>query len=195
MSTFAEGIESIKLACSLVLLIPALGIVLLGRRRTLLVPIWIVTVAAIAWLRFVGWFDLEPSGVLHVGAGIALVGLALAAWKRDEPVTDASATVLAAIIATWTWVPCVGRELGEILNNARSAPWGQLVPTALFIGGTFLPLIMIAAVDVAIPSIGERLNHPRVRLAGLGIVFLVGALVSVTLFDDLAGELARRSSF
>ena len=39
------------------------------------------------------------------------------------------------------------------------------------------------------------MNHDNVRRVGLGIVVLVGALVSVTLFDDLAGELARRSSF
>lgn len=195
MSTLAEGIESIKLACTLVLLIPALGIILFGRRRAVLVPIWISTVAVIAWLRFVGWFDLAPSGVIHIAAGFVLVGLAIAAWKRDDIATDAATTALAAVIATWTWVPCVGRELGEILNNARSAPWSQLGPTVLFVIGTFLPMILIAALGVAVPQLSERVDRPPVRMVGLGIIFLVGALVCVQLFDDLAGELARRSSY
>ena len=61
MSVLAEGIESITLACSLVLLIPALGIVMLGRRRSWLVPIWILSVALMSWLRFVGWWGMPWS--------------------------------------------------------------------------------------------------------------------------------------
>lgn len=195
MGTFAEGIESIRLACSLVLLIPALGIALLGRRRSLLVPLWIVVVTIVAWLRFTGWWGLESSGVWHVLAGIALVALAALAWKRDALSSDVGVTALAATIAAWTWVPCVGRHLGDILNDARREPWGQLPPTIAFVLGLFVPLIVLAAFDVAAPKLSERFDHANVRAVGLSIVLLVGALVAVTLFDDLAGELARRSSF
>ncbi|MEM7091575.1 MAG: hypothetical protein AAF567_01125 [Actinomycetota bacterium] len=195
MGTFAEGIESIRLACSLVLLIPALGIVLFGRRRRVLVPTWIATMTLVAWLRFVGWWELEPSGFLHVLAGIVLLGLAIAAWQRDDTATDVATTALAATIAAWTWVPCVGRHLGEILNAARAEPWRQLPPTVAFMVGLSIPLVVLAALDVAAPQLGERLDHRFVRIGGLAIVAVVGGLVSVTLFDDLAGELARRSSF
>lgn len=195
MGTFAEGIESIKLACSLVLLIPALGIVLFGRRRSILVPAWIATVAVVAWLRFTGWWGLEASGPLHIGAGLLLVGLGILAWRRDDLMTDTAATVLAATLATWTWVPCVGRHLGDILNSARRAPWAQLPPTIAYIAGLFVPLVVLAAIDVAAPSFAERLERDGVRRSGLAVVILVGALVALTLFDDLAGELARRSSF
>ena len=195
MGTFAEGIESIRLACSLVLLIPALGIVLMGRRRNLLVPVWVATAAIVAWLRFTGWWGLESSGPWHVLAGVVLVGLAGVAWKRDDAVTDVGVTALAATIATWTWVPCVGRHLGDILNAARSEPWGQLFPTVAFVLGLFVPMIVLAAFGVAAPKLADRLEHDNVRAVGLAIVILVGGLVAVTLFDDLAGELARRSSF
>ena len=195
MGTFAEGIESIRFACSLVLLIPALGIVLMGRRRNVLVPLWIATVAIVAWLRFTGWWGLEASGVWHVLAGVALVGLGLVAWRRDDMRTDAAVTVLAAGIAAWTWIPCVGRHLGDILNAARREPWAQLPPTIAFIVGLFVPLVVLAALDVAAPKLAERFEHRNVRGAGLAVLLLVGALVAVTLFDDLAGELARRSSF
>ena len=73
MDVLAEGIESIKLACSLVLLIPAVGIALMGRRRIWLVPAWILTVSLIAWLRFTGWWTPLPSGVGHVVVGLGLL--------------------------------------------------------------------------------------------------------------------------
>ncbi len=195
MGVFAEGIESIKLACSLVLLIPALGVVLLGRRRAWLVPTWIATVALIAWLRFTGWFTPLASGLGHVLAGVVLVGLAVLARKRDDLATDAVATAGVAFIAGWTWIPCAGSELGDILNNARPEPWAELIPTVLFVVGLFVPLILIAALEVAWPRLGELLERPALRTTGLAIIALVGGLVAVTLFDDLASELARRSSF
>jgi len=195
MSILAEGIESLKLACSLVLLIPALGVALMGRRRVWLVPVWIITASLIAWLRFTGWFTPLASGAGHVIAGLALLGLALAAWKRNQLSTDIAATAAVAFLAGWTWIPCVGRELGEILNNARAEPWSELGPTFLYMLGLFVPLVIIAALEVAWPKFGEISDHPRVRTVGLGVIAMVGGLVAVTLFDDLANELARRSSF
>jgi len=194
VSVLAEGIESITLACSLVLLIPALGIVMLGRRRSWLVPIWILSVALMSWLRFVGWWGIEASGFWHIVSGLALVGLVAVASKRDDLVSDVGATVLAGLVATWTWVPCVGRELGDILNNARDDPWAELGPTVLYTVGLFVPLILLAALGVALPEVSARAERVSVRRVGLGIIALVGGLVMVTLFDDLAGELARRSS-
>lgn len=191
----AEGIESLKFACSLVLLIPALGVVLLGRRRILLVPAWIVAVTLIAWLRFTGWWTPLPSGLGHVFAGIGLVALVTLAWKRNEIATDLAATIGVAFIAGWTWIPCVGSELGGILNNARAEPWAELAPTFVFLLGLFLPIILLAALEVAWPTFGKAIERPQVRAAGLAIILLVGALVAVTLFDNLASELARRSSF
>ena len=156
MGIFAEGIESLKLACSLVLLIPALGVVLMGRRRVWLVPAWIVTVGLIAWLRFTGWWTPLPSGLGHVAVGLGLLGLAVLAWRRDSLVSDLAATVSVAFLAGWTWIPCVGRELGDVLNNARAQPWAELVPTLLYSLGLFIPLVAIAALQVAWPKFGRE---------------------------------------
>ena len=195
MDLFAEGVESLKLACSLVLLIPAVAIVLLGRRRAWLVPTWIASVTLIAWLRFIGWWSPPPGGLVHVGAGLALVAAIVVAWKRNTAATDVTATVGVAFLAGWTWIPCVGRELGGILNDARAQPLVELGPTAIYLFGLFLPLVLIAAAAVAWPKLGTVLDSRNARSAGLGIMFVVAGLVSVTLFDDLAGELARRSQF
>lgn len=195
MGIFAEGIESLKLACSLVLLVPALGVILMGRRRVWLVPAWIITVSLIAWLRFTGWWTPLPSGPGHIVVGIALLALAVLAWRNDSLVSDLAATVAVAFLAGWTWIPCVGRELADILNNARAEPWAQLVPTFLYMLGIFIPLVAIAALQVAWPQFGKISDTSKVRTVGLSIVALVGGLVAVTLFDDLASELAQRSSF
>ena len=160
-----------------------------------LVPTWIVTASLIAWLRFTGWWTPLASGAGHVTAGIVLLGLAALAWKRDQLATDIVATTAVAFLAGWTWIPCVGRELGDILNNARAEPWSELVPTFLYMLGLFVPLVLIAALEVAWPKFGEISDKPPIRAVGLSIIALVGGLVAVTLFDDLASELARRSSF
>jgi len=195
MHTLGEGIESLKLACSLVLLIPALGVVLFGRRRVWLVPIWIAVATTTAWLRFTGWWDPFASGWTHALVGVALAAVVVLAWKRNDLATDSVATAGAAFLASWTWIPCVGSALGDILNNARSEPWAQLFPTVLYMVGLFVPLILIAALQVAWPEFERVAARPAVRNVGLAIVFGVGTLVAVTLYDDLAGELARRSSF
>ena len=92
-------------------------------------------------------------------------------------------------------MPCVGRELGDVLNAARSEPWGELAPTTVYMIGLFLPLIVFVALDVAFPQVGEVIELTWIRMIGLTIVLAVGVLVAITLFDNLAGELAGRSSF
>jgi len=183
MALFAEGIESIKLACSLVLLVPAIGIMLFGRRRVWLVPIWILTISLIAWLRFALILDPLPGGIGYIAAGALLAALAGVAWKRDALDTDVAATALAATVTGWTWVPCVGREFGDILNNVRDEPASQLLPTLVYLGGLFVPLILIAALGVAIPRLAEWADKRQVRTTGYAIVALVGGLAAVTLFQ------------
>ena len=65
----------------------------------------------------------------------------------------------------------------------------------MYLTGLFVPLILLAALDIAWPKFGEVLDKPGVRKTGLGVVFLVGALVSATVFDDAASLLLEHSSF
>ena len=61
--------------------------------------------------------------------------------------------------------------------------------------GLFLPFIVLIALEIALPKIGDVIEVEWVRTIGLAVLFAVGALVAITLFDNLASELARRSSF
>jgi len=195
MGILAEGIESLKLACSLVLLVPALGVALMGQRRAWLVPAWIATVTLITWLGFTRWWPLRDSGIVHILTGALLVGLVLVAWRRNELASDLAATIVGAFLVGWTWDPCVGSELGDIITQAPFQPWSQLFPNLLYFVGLFVPLIVLASLEVAWPTSGDWISRPALRKIGLGILALVGALVAATLFDDLASELLRRSSF
>lgn len=196
MQLLLEGIESLKLACSIILLVPAIGIFLTGRRHApLLTAVWITTVVIVAWVRFATWWVTPATHAGHLVLGLLTAAIGLAAWKRPNLALDLAATIALAVLATWAWVPCVGRELGEILNEARFSPWGELGPTAIYFVGLFLVLIVLAAIPVLIPTIGNLLDRVAVHRTGLTIIIAVGLLASVTLLDDLAGELARRSSF
>lgn len=196
MQLLLEGIESLKLACSIILLVPAVGIILTGRRHApLLTAVWIATVVVVAWARFATWWITPATNPGHLALGLLTAALGVAAWKRPHLGLDIAATIAVAVLATWAWVPCVGRELGSILNEARFEPWGELAPTAVYFIGLFLVLIVAAALPVMVPAINKIIDRETVHRTGLAIVIIVGLLASVTLLDDLAGELARRSSF
>lgn len=196
MALLFEGIESLKLACSIILLVPAVGIILTGRRNApLLTAVWIATVVIVAWVRFATWWITPATNPGHLALGLVTAAIGVAAWKRPHLGLDLAATIAVAVLATWAWVPCVGRELGAILNEARFSPWGELAPTAVYFIGLFLVLIVLAAIPVMIPAANKLMDSDAMHRAGLTMIIVVGLLASVTLLDDLAGELARRSSF
>jgi len=189
-----EGIESLRLPCTWVLLIPGAAVLLFGRRRTPLVVASFVGVAmAVTWLRFGGnWFEV-PRGGVQVGVGLAIMAGAAIAWKADRGVTDALSAGITGGAAAWAWIPCVGPDLGNLLNSDWENPWVNLPDTVAFMGGQFLPFIVIAAGGVLIPTVMEKLSHRAVITTGAILVGLIGFAFVTQQFDDLASELARRS--
>lgn len=196
INSLIEGVESLRLPCSWVLLIPGIAVVLFGRRRTpLVVAAFAVVAMLVAWLRFGGWWFATPQGPIQVLLGLAIIASAVVAWKRDTGVTDALAAGVAGLAAAWTWIPCVGPELGEILNGSRTAPFDHIGGTIAFLAGQFLPFILVAAVGALWPKLSEKLAHRAIVTAGTVLLIVVGLLFVTTLFDDIASELARRSTF
>lgn len=196
INSLLEGIESLRLPCSWVLLIPAAAITLFGRRRSaLVVSVFVVVATVLAWVRFAGWWFEAPSGALQIGLGVAIMATAAVAWKYDHGATDALASAVGGVVAVWAWIPCVGPELAEILNNARREPLSQLGGTIGYFLGLLLPFILVAAVAVVFPKLSERLEHRWVVTSGALLFGLVGLLFATTLYDDLASALFKISEF
>jgi len=191
-----EGVESLRLPCSWVLLIPAAAITVFGRRRsTLVVAVFVVVATTVGWVRFAGWWYATPRGLLQVIIGLVIIGTAAIAWHFDRAATDVLASVVAAIAAVWTWIPCVGPELAEILNNADREPFAQLPGTVAFFLGLLLPFILVAALGELFPQLGEKLEHRWAITGGAVLLGVVGVLFATTLYDDLSSELFRLSTF
>lgn len=190
-----EGIESLRLPCSWVLLIPGIAVTLYGRRRTpLVISVFIAAAMLVAWLRFGGWWFEVPRGGVQIVLGLVIFASAIVAWRADRGATDVLAAGVAGMAAAWAWIPCVGPHLGELLNGSRTAPFSHIGGTIAFLAGQFLPFILLAAVGVLLPTASERLEHRSIIAVGAIALAIVGLLFATTIFDDLASELARRSN-
>jgi cytochrome c biogenesis protein CcdA len=192
----AEGIESLRLPCSWVLLIPAIGLAIYGRRRSaLILGSYVLAAAVIAFLRFGGWWFATPSSAVQIPLGLALLGILYVGWRADRAPTDVAMGAASGVVAAWSWIPCVGPRLGDLLNAARSEPWGQLGGTFAYLAGLLIPFFIIAALDSLFPEFRERLDRPAIVGVGMVLLAIFGAAVATTIFDDIASELARRSTF
>lgn len=187
IGSLIEGIESLRLPCSWVLLIPGIAVVVFGRRRTpLVVASFAITAMVVAWLRFAGWWFAVPNGLVQVGLGLSIVATATMAWRSDSALTDILIAGVTGLAAAWSWIPCVGPELGEILNGSRTNPFQHIGGTIAFLSGQFLPFILIAAIGVFWPRVAKRLERRPVITAGTLLLIFVGFLFVTTQFDDIA---------
>lgn len=192
-----EGTESLRLPCSWLLIIPGAAVIIGARRRTVLVTLIFALVAmGVAWLRFAGFWPLgDVGGATQVGLGAGILGTSLIAWRFDKAPTDGLMAAVAGLAGAWAWIPCVGPNLGDVLNGARSEPFAHIGGTVAYMTGLFVPFIVLAAAGVLFPQFQEKTSHRSIVGIGFALMTIVGLLFAVTLFDDLASELARRSTF
>lgn len=190
-----EGIESLRLPCTWVLLIPGAAVILFGRRRTpLVVASFMAAAMAIVWLRWGGlWFE-TPRGAVQIALGFVIMVGAAIAWRMDRGLTDGLAAGITGGAAAWAWLPCVGPELGNLLNSDWEQPLTRLPGTIAFMTGQFLPFILIAAAGVIAPALSEKLQHRGIVTFGAILLAVVGLMFATTLFDEFSSELARRSN-
>ncbi len=191
-----EGLESVRLPCSWVILFPALAVTLYARKRApLAVGAFVAVAGLLAWVRFSGWWFAVPTGVEQVGLGLLVAVATVAAWRLDHAAVDVILASAAALTAVWAWIPCVGPNLGTLLGNVRSEPAANLGGTVAYAVGLLTPFIMMAALGVLAPEAAARTNRRAVVALGASALLLFAGLLSTTLLDDVSSELARRSSF
>ena len=194
MATFLEGVGAISIACTLVVLVPAVALVLVSRRARLVVTLYYVLGAALlGWARAAGHWHVELRGAAVPMAAVLAAGAFVAGYLARKP-SSALATgsgIVAGGLAGWLWQPCVGPRLGDILNNADTEGARTLALMAVYVLGSLLPALLLAVTPHAVPAADRWLSRlPAVALGGA-----VGAAYAVTLaagrYDDLIGELYR----
>ena len=194
MSTFLEGVGSIGIACTLAMLVPGAALVLVARKARLTVALcYLLGATLLTWARAAGHWDVELSGVaVYVAAALA-AGVFVLGWRAPGPVSlPATASgVLGGALAGWLWQPCVGPELGDILNNADTEAARTLGLMLVYMAGALLPAVLLAVLPHALPGTRRFLDRLPVAAAGGA----VGAAYAITLaagrYDDLIGELYR----
>ncbi|MEE9417200.1 MAG: hypothetical protein V3V01_18115 [Acidimicrobiales bacterium] len=195
MQLFAEGLWAVRLPCTLALFVPGLIPLLTSRRNApVAVTAYLLAASIVFWLRATGdWFD-SPEGVVAVLVGLAVIAAAIATWRIENKRSAAIGGTVVGTASAWLWIPCVGRNLGNLLNDATSQGSLALLPRfGIYVGSVCALLIVIALIPFAWPKITTVRDHDRTQFVGLAIGGLLGLAIAVGLYDNIVAELARIS--
>ena len=194
MATFLEGVGAIGVACTLVMLVPAVALVLVARKARLTVALlYVVGAALLTWARAAGHWNVELSGAAVPVAAVLAAGVFVIAYLAKGPLSLSAtgAGAAAGALAGWLWRPCVGPKLGEILDNTETEAARTLGLMLVYMAGALLPALLLAVLPPAVPATKRFLD--RLPVAAVGGA--VGAAYAITLatgrYDDLVGELYR----
>ena len=194
MATFLEGVGAIGVACTLVMLVPAVALVLVARKARLTVAVFYALGAALlTWARAAGHWQVELSGAAVPVAAVLAAGAFVFAYRAKRPasLSATGAGVVAGALAGWLWRPCVGPKLGDILNTVDTEGVRTLGMMLVYMLGALLPALLLAVLPHALPGTKRFLD----RLPAVAVGGAVGAAYAITLatgrYDDLIGELYR----
>lgn len=196
MATFLEGVEVIVQACTLVILLPGLAMVLVARRgRLTLAVCYTVFAAVLMWAQAAQHWALVSRGAIVVPLGVLVAATFVAARsaQRADQRRLIAAGVIGGALAGWMWLPCVGTQLGDILNNATTQGPRTLALMIVYTVGALLPVLLIALLSHAVPASENVLNHRATEVVGLGFGAVYALTVAIGRYDDLVGELYRIS--
>lgn len=196
MALFLEGVEAISQPCSLVVLLPALALVLVGRAgRATIALSYLCAASLLMWAKAAGHWSVSPRGTIVV---VIALGIAATFGGALRPTAESAwftgAGMMGGAIAGWMWQPCVGAEFGAVLNDASGGRPLTLLSMVVYVAGVLLPALMVAALPTAVPPVRRSLDHGVTRVAGLVFGAAYALTVAVGRYDDLVGELFRRSS-
>ena len=149
-----EGIAQSLLPCSWVVVLPAVALSV-STKRIRVMGVFTIAVMLGSWIAVSGWFA-PPVWV----AGVALLAGAVIWWRSGSTVVQAGAV---GVGAAWAWQPCVGEELGQVLNTAQHDPLSALPGLAGFMLGLALVGLGLGAVlGLIIRRFTDRnLNRPE----------------------------------
>ena len=200
IAPFAEAVRSTAQPCTFLLIVPTVAAVVAAGAR------WQALIGAVVGGVVGGWMLADNRVVLdgsslRLSALVVIVALVLLASRRaraafpragrhlDRPGVQAVVVGGLTLVATMWWRPCVGEQLGVILNGAQDAPAGQLLPMTAYILGALVPVAIVAAARYVV-------EPPRRVVDAFGWAFaFVGIVVASSLaagqHDDVVVTLTR----
>lgn len=194
MATFLEGVGAIGVACTLVMLVPAVALVLVARKARLTVALlYVIGAALLTWARAAGHWNVELSGAAVPVAAVLAAGVFVLAFRAKGPLSLSAtgAGAVAGALAGWLWRPCVSPKLGEILDSTDAEAARTLGLMLVYMAGALLPALLLAVLPHALPATKRFLDRLPVTAVGGA----VGAAYAITLatgrYNDLVGELYR----
>ena len=179
---FIEGIAQALLPCSWVVFLPAVAVGI-GTRRLRVPAALAVAVVSASWIAVAGW--LAPPVWL---AGLALLAGSVLWWFRGSGVGQASAIGAGA---AWAWQPCVGAELGQVLNTAQLDPLAALPGLAAFMLGI---LVLGLGLGATVGFVLRRRTDRRLDRPSAVMIGLLGLSMIVGVYSSIASILARWST-
>jgi len=139
------------------------------------------------WLRF--------SGLLAIVMFVLVVSPAARGVmpRAGRPLGDgwmqAGMVGCVTLLATMWWRPCVGEELGVILNGAQDGLVGQLLPMAVYMLGALVPVAIVVAARYAVAPSRQLSTVLGRTFAAVGVV--VAASLVAGRHDDVVVTLTR----
>jgi cytochrome c biogenesis protein CcdA len=179
---FLEGVWQSPLPCSWIILAASL---LLGMaaRRVMEVAVFACGLIVAVWLVASGW--LAPP-LWVAGSSMALGGVAM--WRWGSGPLQA---VAVGVGAAWAWQPCVGPELGGVLDMAQTDPVGALPGLAAFLIGLLLVGVVLG-VGIA-RLIRARTDRDPARI-GAVLAMALGLLMVSGVYQKVASALLSWSN-
>ncbi|MCQ3814382.1 MAG: hypothetical protein KTU85_08195 [Acidimicrobiia bacterium] len=196
-ATFFEGVGVISQACTLVVLLPGVALTLVSHKGRLTVALcYTVFAALLMWAQAAQHWSIASRGAIVVPLGVLIVASFVAARSAQQANQRRliAAGVVGGAIAGWMWLPCVGTQLGEILNNASTNGPRTLALMIVYTAGALLPMLLIALSNQAIPASQKIFEHRATDVCAMGFAVIYGVTVAIGRYDDLVGELFRISS-
>ncbi len=186
-----EGFESALLPCSLILIVPGLGVAGAARRRfTGALLTYAGAVGLAGWLRFSGRLDTLPTLVVAL---LLTAGVAILLIRPGLPAAIAGGVGTGFGTAS-LWGPCVGSNFGDLLGELPGRGGSGLALFGVYVLGVLSPLAILGAALSLTPA--PQLQRVEQLLVGMGggLLTLLAIATAMGWHDELVSQLVQWST-
>lgn len=189
IAALLEGVRSAALPCSLTLLIPGIAVVLAARKAPVAAAAGFVgSLLVVGWLRAIGYLGTLPVGWIAVAIGTAMLLAVIGSAVNSSRLGTIGLGAVPGVGAAWIWQPCVGVELGSILNRAPTEPLAALPLLSAYLVG--VAVVVLVAALVRVVTADTKSPKRFVTVAGVVGGAAVAMAIAFGIYRDVVGWLA-----